>query len=137
MLIIFDGHSTNVNFVKKKSCESINPTTDGKPTPTAQSKLKTSFKHNGDDFFPTFCLPPIIKTCRKAFFNKDFHYPTLALSSGFVLEAGVCSVKWMRDLHHKNKEKRTCNYRMPKIFAYADNLNKQKVPLPQNSFESN
>ena len=72
------------------------------------------------------------KTFKKTLFlkNNDFCYPKLELSNVFVLEAWVCSVKWMRDLHHENKDKIISNHRMPKNDACDDNLNKQKVPLP-------
>ena len=50
------------------------------------------------------------------------------LSSGFVLEAGVCSVKWMRDFHHRNKKKIASNTKMAKNVAHIDDLSKQKVP---------
>ena len=69
------------------------------------------------------------KNIRNALFRKgnDFHCPRLELCTGFVLEAGVCSVKWTRDLCHKNENKMTSNVRMHKNVACVDNLSKLKV----------
>ena len=48
---------------------------------------------------------------RNALFRKgnDFWSPKILLSTGFVLEAGICSVKWIRDFHNKNKYKLISN----------------------------
>ena len=42
---------------------------------------------------------------RNDLFRKGnyFYYPKLTLSTGFLLEAGVCSVKFIRDLCHKKR----------------------------------
>ena len=108
----------------------MNEMTNGKPTPTAQLQLQTSFKYENEQYFTLFCVPHMIKTARNALFIKgnDFNYPELKLSIGYVLQAGICSMKYIRDLYHKNKDKLICNYRMSKNVACTDNLNKQKVP---------
>ena len=46
-----------------------------------------------------------------------------------MLEAGVCSVKWIRDLCHKNKGKLVSNVRMSLNVAHVDSLSKQEVSL--------
>ena len=71
----------------------------------------------------------IIKILRNTLFKKDneFFHPKLTLRIVHVLEAGTCSVKCMRDLHHKNKHKLISNLRMNINAAYVDNLSKQKV----------
>ena len=100
------GASTNVKLLKITN-KTLNPTTNGNPTPTAQLQLEKSFVCKGQMFFTLFCVPHMAKTLRNALFAKGnyFSYPKLSLSCGYVFEAGTCSVNWMRDLHHKNKEK--------------------------------
>ena len=100
--------------------------TNGKPTPTAQLQLQTSFKYENEEYFTLFCVPHMIKTVRNALFIKDndFNYPELKLSTGHVLQAGACTVNYVRDLYQNKKEKLVCNFRMPKNVAHADNLNK-------------
>ena len=66
--------------------------------------------------------------------GKDFYYQKLILSTGFVLEAGVCSVKWIRDLCHKNKDKLVSNVRMNINVAHVDSISKQKVSPALNLF---
>ena len=122
--IILDGASTNVKLVKTTN-KVLNPTTNGKPTPATQLKQETSFLCKGQEMFPIFCVPHMAKIFRNSLFAKgnDFTYPKLTLSCGFTLEAGTCRVKWVRKLHHKNKEKIVSSCRMPKN-AYVHNLNK-------------
>ena len=71
----------------------------------------------------------ITKNIRNSLLRKGnpLSYPKLMLSSRFVLEAGIYSVKWIQDLHHKNKDKSVRNMRMHKNMAHVDNLSKQKV----------
>ena len=49
------------------------------------------------------------------------------LSTGFALKAGTCSVKWMRHLNHKNKDKLISSHRMSKKVACTDDLSEQQV----------
>ena len=81
----------------------------------------------------------IIKILRNTLFKKDneFFHPKLTLRIVHVLEAGTCSVKWMRDLHHKNKHKLISNLRMNINAAYVDNLSKQKVSHVRALFDKN
>ena len=73
---------------------------EGKLTLIAKLKLETSFAHDRITYFVLFCIILIIKNIQNALFRKvnDLCYPKLTLSSGFVLEAGTCSVKWIRDI---------------------------------------
>ena len=71
----------------------------------------------------------MLKSFRNGLFSSNNHYqcPTLEISTGFVLEAGVWTVSWTRKLHHKNKDKLFSTYRMPRNVAHVESLNKQKV----------
>ena len=59
------------------------------------------------------------------------------LSTGHVLEAGICSVKWSRDLCHKNKENLISNVRININVAHVDSLSKQKVSPTLALFDMN
>ena len=76
-----------------------------------------------------FCIVHIIKNIRNTLFKKqnNFYYPRLRLNTGHVLEEGICSVKWMRELRKMSKDKIISSFRMNRNIAYADNLSKQKV----------
>ena len=76
-----------------------------------------------------FWIAHIIKKLINDFSKKDnvCLHPTLTLSTGHALEAGTCSIKWTRYLHHKNKYKLVRNFKMSRNDAYVDNLSKQKV----------
>ena len=69
--------------------------------------------------------------------GNDFHCPKLTLSTGNVLEAGTCSVKRMRDLHHINKKKLVRNVRMNRNAAYVENVSKQKFSHVLALFDMN
>ena len=56
---------------------------------------------------------------------------------GHVLETGVCSIKWIRDLCHKSKEKLMSNVRIKRNVACADSLSKQKVSPELSLFDVN
>ena len=76
-----------------------------------------------------FCITHIEKNIRNALFRNRNHLisPKLVLSTDYVLEAGVCSVKWIRDLCLKNKEKLMSNFRMNRNVACVGNLCKKKA----------
>ena len=76
---------------------------------------------------------------RNALSRKGNHFsdPTLMLSTGFVLEAGVCFVKWIRHLHHKNKVKLVSNVRMSSNVVHVDSVSKQKVSSTLFFLENN
>ena len=57
--------------------------------------------------------------------GNECHCPELVLSTDFVLEAGTCSVTWIRKLHNMNKDKLISSIRMSKNVAYIDNLIKK------------
>ena len=81
----------------------------------------------------------IIENLRNTLLKKgnDFYHPKLTLSTGYVLEAGICSLKWMRDLHHKNKNKLIRNVRMNRNAAYIENVSKQKANPVLSLFDIN
>ena len=73
----------------------------------------------------------VIKNIHTALSRKGNYFwnPKLALSSGFVLCARVCSIKWIRDSCRKNKDTLVINVRMHKNMACTGNISKQKVSL--------
>ena len=102
-------------------------------------KFETSFMHNNNEHFIMFCVPYILKSFRNGLFslNNYYQHPRLELSTGYVLEAGVCTVSWVRKLHHENKDKLFSTYRMPRNVAYVDSLSKQKVSPALALFSTN
>jgi len=103
--IIMDCHATNVK-VMKKVLILTNPVMNNAPTPVARMKFETSFMHNNNERFIMFCVPHMLKSFRNGLFssNNYYQYPRLVLSTGFVLEAGTCTVSWVRKLYHENCE---------------------------------
>ena len=59
--------------------------------------------------------------------NNYFKYPKLVLSDGHILEPGICTIKWIKDLYHKNKDKLLSSVRVNKNTFNPDSLSKQKV----------
>ena len=56
-----------------------------------------------------------------------FLCPTFTLYSGFVLEAGACSVKLIQGLYRKSKDKFINNIRMSENMSGLGNISKQKM----------
>ena len=95
--------------------------------------------HNNNKHFIMFCIPHMLKSFRNELFssNNYYQYPRLVLSTGFVLEAGICTVSWVRKLYNENKDKLFSTYRMPINVAYVQSLSKQKVSLALALFSTN
>lgn len=125
--IIFDGASTNMKVVKEL-LKQVNEKNE-EPSSIAELKLKINFQYENRSYYVMLCIVHIIKNIRNALVKKqnDFYYPRLRLSTGHVLEEGICSAKWMRELHKMNKNKIISSFRMNRNIAYVDNLSKQKV----------
>ena len=54
-----------------------------------------------------------------------------------AIEADVCSVKWIRDLNDKSKEKLISKVRMCRNIACVDYLSRQKVSPTLSLFDMN
>ena len=111
--IMFDGASTHVKTVKKllKEIRSINAEYSNT---MPELKLETYFLHDGKKYFVLFCMVHTIKNIRNALVRvkNEFVCPKLTLPTGCILQSGTCSVKWIRDSHHKNKNKIISNMRI-------------------------
>ena len=59
------------------------------------------------------------------------------IATGHLLEASVCSVKWVRDLCHERNEKLMPNVRMSRNISCVDNLSKKKVSSALSSLDKN
>ena len=63
--------------------------------------------------------------------KKDnyFKYTTLVLFNGEVLEEGICTINWEKELYNKNKNKLISSCKIYKNKVNPDSLGKQKVKL--------
>ena len=67
-------------------------------------------------------------------FKKQFHkkkdyyfkYPKLVLSTGYTLEAGICTFKWIKELFEINKNQLISSVRLKSIIL-PSNLDEQNV----------
>ena len=71
----------------------------------------------------------MIKCMRNDFIKKGnyFKHPTLVLSNGEVLEEGICTINWVKELCNKNKNELISSCRIHKSTVNPDKLSKQKL----------
>ena len=69
--------------------------------------------------------------------KQIFNHPSLTLSTGHSIEAGVCSMHQIKELNHRNKTKLIYNVIIFKKTAYQSNLGKLKVELALIFFVKN
>ena len=104
-LIIIHGAAKNIEIIKKLlRCTNDNNNTK---TPSARMKFESFFTHKGEKYFILFCLVHMIKCVWNNLLRKDnyFEYPTLVLSNSYVLEEGIYSSNWLKELCNINKNK--------------------------------
>ena len=79
------------------------------------------------------------KDIRNALFRNGNHlvFSTLVLSTDHVLESSVFSVKWIRDLNRKNKEKLISNVIMSRNSTCIDDLRNKKLSPELSLFDMN
>ena len=68
--------------------------------------------------------------------NNYFKYPKLVLSDGHILEPGMCTIKWIKYLCHKNRDELLSSVRVNKNTFNPDSLSKQKVQPALGSFST-
>jgi len=126
--IILDGLLTNCKIVKQLLNQTNNTNTT-KKLPVGKIKLEPYFTHNDEKYFPLFCTPHIVKYVRNNFIKKDnyFEYPTLYLSTGYVLQASICTFKWIKELHEINKNKLINSVQLNNKIVLPCNLDEQSV----------
>jgi len=93
------------------------------------TKLPISFMKNNKHIFIIFCIIYIIKCMQNNLIssNNFFHYLSLILSNGEILESGYCDFKWICKLYHKYKDELIQDVKISRKSAYPTNLEKQKV----------
>ena len=113
--IVIDGAATNLKVLKDVLKSTIDTDEENK-LPDAALKFEPYFMHNDKKYFVIFFLPHIVKCVRNIFIKKDnyFKYPKLVLSTGHTLEAGICTFKWIKELHEKNKNEIISSVRLKK-----------------------
>ena len=81
---------------------------------------------NRKERFILFYFIHIIKCMRNSLCKKNnfFKYPSLMLSTGHSIEAGVYSMYLIRELYYKNKHKLLYNVMISQEIAYSSNLGK-------------
>lgn len=136
--IILDGAPVNSKLARDL-LQSACPNNDTKNMKVPELKLKPYFVRNRKKRFILFCLVHIIKSIRNSLCKKNnfFKYPSLTLSTGHSIEAGVCSMHLIRESHHENKHKLLCNVRISQETACPSNLGKQKVKPALKLFSKN
>ena len=126
--IILNGGSTNSKLVRMFIAEKYRRESN-KVTPVPEIILESYFAHNDRKYHVLFCIVHIVKCVRNALFRKNnyFQYPELVLCTVYVLEAGTCTSKYVKQIYHENKDKLVSNFRMQRNVAFIDNMSKQKV----------
>ena len=119
--VIMDCYSTNVKVVKIVL----------KITNSATTKIRLQYL-NWNYKLVSFAMTlndPCLKIFRMALFRGINYFCNyrLVLSSRFALEVGLCTVKWFKELHHKNKFELFSGYRILRNVAYVYHLNKHKI----------
>ena len=94
----------------------------------ADLKLKPHFVNDRKKIFILFCLVHVVKCmgnslCKKFFF---LNHPSLTLSTGNSIEAGVFSMHQIRKVCHTNKKNLICIVRLYQETACPSILGKKK-----------
>ena len=123
--ITLDRASTNCKLAR----EFLELLNDKANKPIPEMKFSTYFMRNNSKIFIFFCIIHIIKCMRNNLTKKGnyFKYPTLVLSNGEVLEEGICTINWVKELCNKNKNELISSCRIHKNTVNPDSLAKQKV----------
>ena len=99
---------------------------NSKQAPLPEIMLETHFFHNERKYYLLFYVVYIIKYARNTLFQKNnyFQYPQLVLHAGFILEAGTCTAKYIKQLHRMSKGRLISNVKMARNIAFTNNMSK-------------
>ena len=113
--IVIDGVAKNCK-VLKNVLKRTNDIDDKNKLPDAALKFEPCFMCNDEKYFVMFSSPHVVKCVRKISLKRMIivKHPKLALSTGHILEAGMCTFKWIKELNENNKNEIISSVRLKK-----------------------